>query len=65
MNRRVIMIKYRTNRVIKIQFVRSEDNDVVVFTKNKNQETFTKQTSKFMTDKYDAPKIIGKGVEEH
>ena len=41
--------------VIKIQFVRSEDNDADVFTKNTNQATFTKSISKFMTDKYDVP----------
>ena len=50
--------------VIKIQFLKSEDNDADVLTKNTYQATFTKQTSKFMTDKYDVPKIIGKGVGE-
>ena len=42
----------------------TEDNEADVFTKNTSEATYLKQTSKFMTEEEEDPKIIGKGVKE-
>ena len=39
---------YVEDGTIKIKFVRSEDNDADIFTKNANESTYEKHTSKFM-----------------
>ena len=39
---------YVEDGIIKIKFVRSEDNDAYIFTKNTNEYTYEKHTSKFM-----------------
>ena len=36
--------------LIKIMFVKSEENDADIWTKNMKQETYEKHTSKFMKD---------------
>ena len=56
--------EYVEDAIIKIVFVRTEDNDADVFTKNTSEATYLKQTSKFMTEEERDSKIIGKGVEE-
>ena len=38
---------YVEDGMIKIEFVRSEDNDADIFTKNNNESTYEKHTSKF------------------
>ena len=39
---------YGEDRTIKIKFVRSEDNDADIFTKNTTASTYDKHTSMFM-----------------
>ena len=39
---------YIEDRTIKIKFVRSEDNDAYIFTKNSTESTYNKHTSKFI-----------------
>ena len=56
--------EYLEDVAINIVFVRSEDNDTDVFTKNINKTTYMKQKSLFMTDKNSVPKIIWWGVEK-
>jgi len=41
---------YVENGTIKIIFIRSEDNDADVFTKNKSENTYDKHTRKFMIE---------------
>ena len=43
---------YVENNVIKITFVRSEDNDADVFTKNVSENLFNKHTEKFMSKEF-------------
>ena len=42
--------KYVEKGLIKIVFVKSEENDADIWTKNVKQETYEKHTSKFMKD---------------
>ena len=43
--------EYVKNGMIKVVFVRSENNDADVFTKNTNEVTYLKQKSKFVSEK--------------
>ena len=40
--------------IIKVEFVRSENNDSDIFTKNLGKELFAKHSNKFMSTEYDA-----------
>ena len=46
--RHVVRHYVEDDGTIKIKFVRSEDNDADIFTKNTNESTYEKYTSKFM-----------------
>ena len=56
--------KYIKDEIFKTVFVRSENNDADVFTKNTNEATYLKHHSKSMSEEKCETKIIGKGVEE-
>ena len=56
--------KYVEDGIIKIMFVKIEDDNAVVLTKNTSEATYQKQTLKFMNKEEKDSKIIGKGVEE-
>ena len=56
--------EYVEDGIIKVSYVTSENNDADVFTKNTNEATFLKHSSKFMSERKCDTKIIGKGVEE-